>query len=396
MNRIFNTHRADRRRGWRFFHLHALPLLTLLPLGLACRGDTIADATEETAPQTETGSPALGAPQAVILPGPIAAGCPSSGYTRLVAVSTASQLASALSNAQPGDQIRLAAGTYRGRMSLYRAGTAGARITLCGMPGAWPVVTGGRFRLSGSFITVTGLVFAGPNGSDVNVYMASPHDILFTHNEVRNSDWHAGVSVEGSYNVTIAYNYFHDNGGVSGEIDHGIYYRAQKTTPTTRNLIANNIIVRGVGRGISMHDNGGGAISYTTVTGNTIVRNGSTGILVAVNAGLGNVIANNVLADNGIKYNYKQIRIKTGTGHQIINNIVWSPTASRSGIEQMVTGNTVTGNLTSDPLFVSNYSDLHLRSGSPAMGLALPTYSVSPDYDGTTRDGSPSAGAYEQ
>jgi Right handed beta helix region len=397
MNQICNTRCASSRRGWRLSHLYALPLLTLLPLGLGCRDGAIVDATEETTAQTDTGLPAVGAPQAVTLAGAVAAGCPSSGFTRLVAVSTASQLASALSKAQPGDQIRLAAGTYRGRMSLYRAGTASARITLCGMPGAWPVLTGGRFRLSGSFITVTGLVFAGPNGSDANVYMASPHDILFTHNEVRNSDWHAGVSVEGSYNVTIADNYFHDNGGVSGEIDHGIYYHAQHTTSSTRNLIANNIIVGGVGRGISMHDNGGGAISYTTVTGNTIVRNGSTGILVATNAGSGNVIANNVIADNGIKYSYKQIRIKTGSGNSVLNNIVWSPTASRSGIEIFSgTRNTIIGNVEQNPLFVTPYSDLHLRAGSPAIGLALSTYSVSPDFDGTTRDGSPNAGAYEQ
>jgi hypothetical protein len=282
-------------------------------------------------------------------------------------------------------------------MTLNRAGTASARITLCGMPGVWPVLTGGRFRISGSFITVTGLVFAGPNGSDVNVYLASPHDILFTRNEVRNSDWHAGLSCEGSYNVTISYNYFHHNGGVSGEIDHGIYYRAQKTTSSTRNLVANNVIVAGVGRGISMHDNGGGAISYTTVTGNTIVRNGSTGILVATNAGSGNVIANNVIADNGIRYSYKQIRIKTGSGNSILNNIVWSPTASRSGIEIFSgTSNTIKGNLQQNPLFVSPYSDLHLRTGSPAIGLGLSSYSVSPDFDGVTRFGTPSAGAYER
>jgi len=56
----------------------------------------------------------------------------------------------------------------------------------------------------------------------------------------------------------------------------------------------------------------------------------------------------------------------------------------------------VSRNIIGNPLFVAPYSDLHLRSGSPAIGLALPTYSVSPDYDGTTRDGSPSAGAYEK
>jgi copper-binding protein NosD len=332
------------------------------------------------------------------LPSGWVAGCPSSGYTRLVNVSTKAQLDAALSAALPGDQIRLAGGTYTGRADFSRAGNASNRIVICGMPGAWPVMTGGRFKVSGSFAIITGIVFAGPNGSDVNVYLASPHDLLFTHNQVRNSDWHAGVSCEGSYNVVISYNYIHHNGGVSGEIDHGIYYRAQKTTASTRNLIANNVITTSVGRGISMHDNGGGAISYTTVTGNTIVGNGSTGILVATNAGGENVIANNVIANNGITYSYKQIRIHSGANNnKILNNIVWSPTASRSGIEiASGTSNTISGNPERDPQFMASYSDLHLRDGSPAIGLGLSAYSVSPDFEGITRDGSSSAGAYER
>jgi hypothetical protein len=339
------------------------------------------------------GSVAPGLP----VPSASLSGCPSSGYARLVSVSSAGELASAFSDAQPGDQIRLAPGTYTGRTTLSRAGTASSPIVVCGMPGTWPVMTGGRFRIDGSFITITGIAFVGPSGSDVNVYMASPHDVLFTHNIVRDSDGHAGLSVEGSYNVRIVANYFHDNGGAGGEIDHGIYYRAQATTLSTRNLIANNIIVDSVGRGISMHDNGGGAISYTTVTHNTIVRNGSTGILVVVNAGIGNVIANNIVADNAVTYSYQQIRIKTGSGNAILNNIVWSPVSARSGIVALSgTSNTLSGNLEQDPKFVTPYTDLHLQSTSPAIGLADPTYNVSLDFDGLARDGDPDAGAFER
>jgi hypothetical protein len=347
------------------------------------------DGKADTSVVTIAAAPVPPPPSGMVL------GCPSSGYTRLVNVSTASQLASALSGAQPGDQIRLAAGTYLGRTDLNRSGSASARITLCGMPGTWPVLRGGRFRLDAAYVTVTGLVFEGPNNSDVNVYMAGPHDILFTGNIVRNSDWHAGLSVEHSYNVQITYNTFRNNGGVSGEIDHGIYYRAQATTPSTRNLIANNVIIGSVGRGISMHDNGGSAINYTTVVHNTIVRNGSTGILLALEAGTGNVIANNIVADNGLTYSYKQIRYKSGTGNQILNNITWSPNATRSGMETMGNNN-VSGNIEQNPAFMSPYGDLDLQSGSPAIDLGLSAYSVSPDYEGTARSGTPDAGAYER
>jgi hypothetical protein len=253
---------------------------------------------------------------------------------------------------------------------------------------------GGRFRVSGGFLLITGIVFAGPNNDDVNVYLAGPHDLVFTHNVVRNSDWHAGLSIENSYNVTIASNYFHHNGGASGEIDHGIYYRAQATTATTRNYIVNNVIVNGVGRGISMHDNGGSAINYTTVAHNTIVRNGSTGILLALEAGHDNVIANNVVADNGLTYSYRQIRYKSGTGNQILNNIVWSPVAGKSGMESMGS-NTVSGNVQADPLVAEKWTDLHLQAGSPAIGLGLAGYATD-DFDGTARDGAPDAGAYER
>jgi hypothetical protein len=50
----------------------------------------------------------------------------------VVDVSTAAQLQAALAAAQPGQTIRLAAGTYRGAFLAQRAGTASSRITLTG------------------------------------------------------------------------------------------------------------------------------------------------------------------------------------------------------------------------------------------------------------------------
>jgi parallel beta-helix repeat protein len=163
----------------------------------------------------------------------------------------------------------------------------------------------------------------------------------------------------------------------------------------TGNLIANNVIANNHGRGISMHDNDGLAVSDTTVTHNTIVFNGSTGILVNVNAGTGNIIANNVLADNGWICDYKQIRVQAGSSNLIANNIVWSPTSSRCGIENSTSTNTVTGNVLEDPMFVKAYSDLHLLAGSPAIGLALVANSQPTDYEGKPCDSSPDDGAYE-
>jgi hypothetical protein len=65
---------------------------------------------------------------AVTVSAPIAdaSGCPAT-YTRRVDVSSQSALTSALSNAQSGDQIRMAAGTYSGGVSITRS-----NFTLCG------------------------------------------------------------------------------------------------------------------------------------------------------------------------------------------------------------------------------------------------------------------------
>jgi Right handed beta helix region len=322
--------------------------------------------------------------------GSVGGGCPTSGYARLVQVGTATELAAALSDALPGDQIRVAAGLYLGATSLVSSGTASAPITLCGVAGTWPVLQGGRFTLAASHVVVTGLIFEGPNNSNNNVYIHDAEYVLFSHNEVRNGDWHAGIAIETSGNVEISQNFIHDNGLT--DIDHGIYFRLQSGA----NVIANNLIVNNHGRGISMHDNGGAAVSDARVVHNTIVRNGSTGLLHNVNAGTGNVIANNVFSDNGWIYGYKQVRVQSGSSNIVSNNIVWSPEVARQGIEESGgASNTVSGNVIQDPLFVSAYADLHLSPGSPAVGLGLPAYGVSIDFDGKPRTGAPDAGAFE-
>lgn len=71
------------------------------------------------------------APVPPVLPTPPAV-CDASGAVRLVNVATASQLNNALANAQPGDFIRLADGTYSGTFTTRASGTAASRITLCG------------------------------------------------------------------------------------------------------------------------------------------------------------------------------------------------------------------------------------------------------------------------
>jgi hypothetical protein len=317
-------------------------------------------------------------------------GCPSGGYARLVNVSTGAQLASALSNAQPGDQIRLAGGRYTGGRSWSRSGTASAPITLCALPGVTTILSGGQFKITGSFWTITGLVFEGPDGSQNNVYISGSHDFNFVGNEVRGSDWHAGMSVELVRNATIAYNYIHDNGR-DHSIDHGIYFRR---TAGPGNRIVENLLLRNAARGLSMHDNGGGAINDVFVAQNTSAGNGSTGILVNVNAGTGDVVANNIAAGNGDQTGQDQIRVLSGTS-LITHNLTWSASSALAGIENS-TSSSLVGNKVGNPLFMAPYGDVRVQAGSPAVGMADPSRVVSPDFTGKVRDSSPDVGAYER
>lgn len=93
--------------------------------GRACPGGpTTPPTTPPSHPPTST--PPTSAPPS----NPPSSGPPPSGP--VVNVSTAAQLQSALAAAQPGQAIRLAAGTYRGAFLTQRAGTSSARITLTG------------------------------------------------------------------------------------------------------------------------------------------------------------------------------------------------------------------------------------------------------------------------
>lgn len=93
---------------------------------------------------------------------PTTIGCPSSGYKRLVQVSTQAQLSSAVSAALPGDQIRMAAGTYSyGGFQISRDGTSADPITLCGPRTAVILnssgVSGGASNLNADWWVISGI-----------------------------------------------------------------------------------------------------------------------------------------------------------------------------------------------------------------------------------------------
>lgn len=98
---------------------------------------TIAGATPPDSTPTDPPAPPPPPPS----PDPVPAACSDYPHTRVVSVTNASQLASAIADARGGDLITLADGTYSGRFTLSASGSAGSRIVLCGGRGA--VLNGG-------------------------------------------------------------------------------------------------------------------------------------------------------------------------------------------------------------------------------------------------------------
>jgi Leucine-rich repeat (LRR) protein len=62
---------------------------------------------------------------------------------------------------------------------------------------------------------------------------------------------------------------------------------------------------------------------------------------------------------------------------------------------QAMTGAPDANSLNSNPLFVTNYTDLHLSASSPAIDKGVAGLGVTDDIEGTARDANPDMGAYE-
>lgn len=90
---------------------------------------------------------------------------PASG--NVIPVSTATQLTTALTNAQPGDHIVLANGTYGGTFTLSANGTAAAPIVVrsANLNGA---VLSGMLKLTGQYSWAYGLSFTGMGGGSTD------------------------------------------------------------------------------------------------------------------------------------------------------------------------------------------------------------------------------------
>jgi len=157
------------------------------------------------------------------------AGCADLSSSRIVRVATYTQLQGAVANAQPGDLIALADGTYNGRVSALTSGTADRRITLCGSRKA--VINGGSIP-GGDAVSVKGSYWRFSGFSVTNAIQGVAVK-GGSHNLIRDLDIHgigqAGIHVYMlSSDNRIEGNVIHDTGRYIPEYGEGVYIGSAK------------------------------------------------------------------------------------------------------------------------------------------------------------------------
>lgn len=149
-------------------------------------------------------------------------GTPNATYLRTVAVANATQLASALSNAQAGDDIVLADGTYNGSFELAQNGTAANPIRVRASNAHQAVLTG-RISLSGNWGVLWQLQFDG-GWQAAQIY---GEDCRVSRCRFRNTTSAAVALKAICRRPQIDYNYIesYDFRGISGEATSSDYPR---------------------------------------------------------------------------------------------------------------------------------------------------------------------------
>lgn len=310
-------------------------------------------------------------------------------------------LGRAIAGAGPGDTVVFSPGTYGGPGTTHtfgRAGASGAPITFRGNPGRPMPRILGHVRITGSYQRFNYLLFDGPTGrvksptSDnpggeqvqITILGASVNGVEISDSEIRESRWHAGIYASTANGVRITGNYLHHNGDFSDpgqeNQSHGIYFAGGS------GLIANNVIVRNVARGIQLY----GDPHDVVIANNTVMRNGKAGIQFA-SATSRSLAINNLVAYND-EYGIRSDSL-TGNGNVVRQNLVWGN--GRSDLTPSE-GLNVFDNLRSHPGFGPK-DDYRPPASSPAVDRAAGSYAPVRDFDAVPRPrgAAPDLGAFE-
>jgi hypothetical protein len=204
--------------------------------------------------------------------------CSGLSYTRLVLVSTASQLSSAITNARPADLIQLMAGTYTGRWTLGTSGSSSAPIILCGSRGA--ILDGGgttpapiTLTVRASYWTIQGFTI---RNAFQGLFLIRAHGVTVKGLEIYDIGQEAIHLHTFSTHNLIDSNYVHDTGKNATLYGEGVYVGSASSKwctdydcqpdKTDSNQVTRNVI--GPNIGAQMVDVKEGTTG-TSVIGNT-------------------------------------------------------------------------------------------------------------------------------
>ena len=212
-------------------------------------------------------------------------------------------------------------------------------------------------------------------------------------------------------NLTIRYNKFIQDLSSSSYDLINILNTIGNTLPVTAefygNLIVNNSTYTGTQQQLIEVNNNSGSFSGGSFKfyNNTMVSNANYAIQFVVDAPSIITFKNNIIYGRLSGGGYSDVLLATYASGILVhsNNLFYN--ADNTTILVSDNGTNYTASnisswestvVTADPLFVTNFTDLHLQTGSPAdaagTNILVPIY----DYDGITYDNPPADGAYEK
>jgi Right handed beta helix region/Protein of unknown function (DUF1565) len=287
----------------------------------------------------------------------------------------------AAENAKPGTVVHVAAGSYRGPVTVSASGIPFARIRFISDQQWGALIRSSGSRATwvndGDFVDIVGFDISGDGsigvlnrGSNVRIIANHVH-----HIPAGGCDGNGGAGIlNGNYSASdndIIGNVVHDIGEPNKSCArvHGIYHS------NLRGRILDNITYNNEGYGIHLWH----AATQVTIANNLVFNNRHGGIVVGAGDAPFNgspmhpaddvLVVNNIVVYNQNRYGIEELGI-TGPNNTFINNLVYG---NRFADWKLQAGRQI-GTISLDPHFIDyredGSGDYHLSSVSPAIGKA--------------------------
>ncbi len=280
----------------------------------------------------------------------------------------------AAKSVRPGATVHVAPGEYSGPVETTINGTALARIRFVSDvagPQSWmPPTPTPHGRMPPITWTLRVSISLGPS---VWASIMKPRTQVCLNNNVHNipasqcgNDGGAGIdnSSYTAYDDDIIGNVVHDIGSREkpNQLVHGIYHS------NYGGHIANNVVYRAAAWGISLWH----AARNVTVSNNTVFNNGAGGIMIGAGNAPGGIVNDHTMVANNIVVRNRGYGISentaTGPANRYLNNLLFQ---NERGAYYLQNGIRASGSIEADPQFVDytgdSRGDYHLTKNSPAL-----------------------------